>query len=95
MLQGIQDAAEGAHSWADFETTTVPTYRRLMGREGKDGVIDLSVRLQDGDARARHTMLSILWGQVCELDDLTGDVLLAAFTQWLTPPGRGKYLDNR
>ena len=84
MLQGIQDAAEGAHSWADFETTTVPTYRRLMGRGGKDGVIDLSVRLQDGDARARHTMLSILWGQVCELDDLTGDVLLAAFTHWLT-----------
>ena len=29
-------------------------------------------------------MLSTLWDQVRELDDLTGDVLLAAFTQWLT-----------
>ena len=84
LLQGIQDAAEGAHSWGDFENTTVPTYRRLMGRGGKDGTIDLSVRLQDGEVLARDAMLSTLWDQVRELDDLTGDVLLAAFTQWLT-----------
>jgi len=84
MLSGIQDAAEGAPNWLDFDETATPTYRHLIGRGGRHGVIDLSLRTQDGEVLARDTMLATLWDQVRELDDLTGDVLLAAFTQWLT-----------
>jgi len=89
MLQGFQDAAEGASNWTDFEGTTTPTYRHLVGRKGKEGIVDLSVRRQDGEALVGDTILTALWDQVRELDDLTGDVLLAAVTQWLSQPEEG------
>jgi len=84
MLSGIQDAAEGAPNWLDFDETTAPTYRHSIGRGGKHGVIGISLRTQDGEVLARDTMLAALWDQVRDLDDLTGDALLVAFTHWLT-----------
>ena len=90
LLRSTEDAAEGAHNWTDYENTTVPTYRHLVGDNGRKGAVDISLRSYEGDAIVVDTMLSTLWDQVNELDDLTGDVLLAALAQSLRTSGNGR-----
>jgi len=90
LLRSTENAAEGAGNWTDSEGTTAPTYRHPVGRSGSKGIVDVSLRGYEGEDRVPDSMLTTLWDQVNELDDLTGDVLLAALAQSLGTGGNGR-----
>jgi hypothetical protein len=83
VLSSFQDATEGRQGWSDNESTTAPVYRYPIGKYGREGVVDISVRDGDGLASVSGGILPSLWDQVQKLNDLTGDVFLVALVQWL------------
>ena len=82
LVRAVQDAHEGAHGWSDNQGATVPIYRHAVGR-GREGVVEVSVRADEGNLSAQDPILATLWDQVRGLQDLTADVLLTALAQWL------------
>jgi hypothetical protein len=73
-LEALQDAAEGAPSWA--EEHGIPTYTRHYARNMTQ--MSLTIRGQ-----AAATLSSTLWASVRQLNDLTADVYIACLAQWL------------
>jgi hypothetical protein len=82
-MRSLQDATEGAKGWSDNDRTTAPTYSHPIGRHGKGGTVDVSLRGHDGLPSVENSVFPTLWEKVSQLSDLTGDVLLAALAQWL------------
>jgi hypothetical protein len=83
VLSSFQDAAEGRQGWSDNESATPPVYRHPIGKYGREGFVDVSVRDGDGLASVSGGVMPSLWEQVQKLNDLTGDVFLVALAQWL------------